>query len=131
MALSAESASATISMAAMTQLRNSPPTPGKTLPAKLTKIVFGSAREGVGQCLGAQHDDEGDGHQRINEHAVAAFEIHGDLGVTIGVGAFADVAGGGLHRDHVPGQQEAIGDIDLDPVEAADGRRRSSSRPHA
>ena len=46
------------------------------------------------------------GNQRVDEHAVAAFEVHRDLGVVIGIGAFADVAGGRLHGDHVPGEQE-------------------------
>ena len=46
MALRAESASAMISMMAMIQLRTSPPMPGNTLPAKVTKMVFGSASAG-------------------------------------------------------------------------------------
>jgi hypothetical protein len=45
MALRAESAKAMISMKAITQLRNSPASPGNTLPAKVTKMVFASASE--------------------------------------------------------------------------------------
>ena len=41
-AFSAESASATISMSAINQLRTLPPDPPKTLPENVTKIVFGS-----------------------------------------------------------------------------------------
>ena len=38
---------------------------------------------------------------------------------SIRIGAFADVAGGRLHGDHVPRQQEAVSDIDLPPAEPA------------
>ena len=40
-----------MSMAAMIQFSASPATPGKTLPAKVTKIVFGSARLGSDSAL--------------------------------------------------------------------------------
>src|SRR5262249_36023111 len=43
------------------------------------------------------------------------------------IGAFADIAGGRLHRDHVPGEQEAIGDIDLEPVEVANRGKEARS----
>ncbi len=84
-------------------------------------------QRGIGKRLGPENDDEGDRNQRVDEHAIAAFEVHRDLGVVIRIGAFADVAGGRLHGDHVPRQQEAIGDIDLPPAKAAD--RGEEARP--
>ena len=100
---------------------------GKDLAGESDEDRLRVGQIGIGERLGAQHDNEGDGDQRINEDAVAALEIHGDLGVVVRVGAFADVAGRRLHGDDVPGQQETIGDIDLDPVEAAHGREEARS----
>src|SRR2546430_11749400 len=40
--------------------------------------------------------------------------------------ALADVAGGGLHRDHVPRQQERVGDVDGQPAVAAEADRKST-----
>ena len=71
----------------------------------------------VGQ-LGAEHDHEADRDHGVDEEAVQALQVHGDLGVPLGVAALADVAGRRLHGDHVPGQKEGEGDVDGQPVVA-------------
>src|SRR5207245_5364189 len=52
---------------------------------------------------------------------VAALEVERDLRVAGGILALADVAGGRLHRDHIPGEQESEGDVDRQPPVAEGG----------
>ena len=114
-AFSTESESAITSMAEISQSSQLALEPKITL-AKSEKIVRGSAKAGVAELGGAEHDHEGDRDHRVDEEAVQPLEVHRDLRIPVRVAALADVAGGGLHRDHVPGQQEGERDVDDEPV---------------
>ena len=89
--------------------------PAEHLPAKWTKIVFGSTRPALPERRVPDHDHEGDRDHHVDEQAVGALEIHGDLGVAIGVTRLADVARCRLHGDDVPGEQEREGDGEGQP----------------
>ena len=64
----------------------------------------------------AEDEDERDRDQRVDEHAVPTLEVHRDLGVAVRVLGLADVAGGRLHRDHVPREEERERDVDRQPA---------------
>ena len=114
-AFSTESESAITSIAEISQSSQLAPLP------KIALAKFGEDRArigegGVAQLRGAEHDHEGDRDHRVDEEPVQALEVHRDLRVLVRVATLADVARGGLHRDHVPGQQEREGDVDDEPV---------------
>ncbi len=71
------------------------------------------------------HDDERDRDQGVDEGAVAALEVERDLRVLVGVPGLADVARGGLHRDHVPGQKERERDVQRQPAVAVERREEA------
>ena len=92
----------------------------KTFAANVMKIVFGSTSAGLPSAESADHDDERDRDQGVDEGAVAALEVERDLRVLVGVLGLADVARGGLHRDHVPGQEERERDVQRQPAVAVE-----------
>ncbi len=65
-------------------------------------------RVGAGQHQ-PEHRDEHQRRHDVDEHPEQAFGGQRDLGVPGAAPALADVAGGGLHRDHVPEDREEPG----------------------
>ena len=99
----------------------------------VVKSVYSVSGSLLGQRR-AEHADEDQRRQDVDQHAVDALGGHRDLRVARPVAALAHVAGGRLHRDHAPGDREhpgedergvrvgSLGGVepgDVGPVEAA------------
>ena len=119
MALITESMSARISIRPTAHFQNS-------LTPKSLRRVGDEQLLGVARLLADDsHAEYGQHHGRdrdVDEEAEQALGGHRDLGVACGVAAFADVAGGRLHGEHRPGEDEGPADDQLPAAVDAGGQ---------